>query len=304
MKDPTDRPDRSTGRGLSMDLLYEAPLAASPGGLRGGPLPADLAARYGPGLAIPLRADGPTLIANFVSSLDGVVSLGPEASAGGGEISGFFEPDRFVMGLLRSLADAIVVGAGTLRAAPHHEWTPRRVNRTWTDAYAAWRRDLGLASPQPTTIVVSGRGELDPRHPALSAPDVPVIVLATAEGARRLAGQAFSSSVRVVVAGPGERVESQAIVDVLAAEGVRLALVEGGPRLMGQLVDAGAIDELFLTVAPQVLGRGGAEVRPSFAEGMGFQAAGGQWGQLRSIRRAGSHVFLRYAFDPRRPSSR
>src|ERR1051326_3331512 len=99
-------------------------LAPDRGGDPRGGLTAALRERYGSDLRIPLREDRPTVIANFVSTLDGVVSFQTPDAMGGGEISGFFEPDRFVMGLLRTLADAVLVGAGTLRAAPKHRWIP------------------------------------------------------------------------------------------------------------------------------------------------------------------------------------
>ena len=71
----------------------------------------------------PNRTEGPHVVSNFVTSLDGVVSLGVAGQAGGGPISGFNAHDRMVMGLLRALADAVVVGAGTLRSVPEHLWT-------------------------------------------------------------------------------------------------------------------------------------------------------------------------------------
>ena len=73
----------------------------------------------------PLRraADRPYLIANFVTTLDGVVSLNERGHEAAGDISGFEPHDRMVMGLLRAIADAIVVGAGTLRAEPDHVWS-------------------------------------------------------------------------------------------------------------------------------------------------------------------------------------
>src|SRR2546428_3309213 len=144
-------PDHAhTNRGASFDTLFEAPAPGGP--LRGGSLPAELR-RYGDRLAIPMRVDRAVVVVNFVSSLDGVITLDPR-TGNGAEISGFNEPDRFVMGLLRTLADAVIVGAGTVRAAGGHEWTPRRVHPAYAEAYAAWRRKLGLA-PQPTTVVVT-----------------------------------------------------------------------------------------------------------------------------------------------------
>src|SRR3954452_13068715 len=161
-------------RGAPFELLADGPVPSADA--RGGDLPEALA-RYGPTLAVPLRPDRPTVIVNFVESLDGVVTLDPEHGSGA-EVSGFSEPDRFVMGLLRSLADVVVVGAGTVRSAAGHHWTVGHVNRPYADAYHGWRDALGLA-PEPTTIIVSASGEVPPDHPALSDVATRPIVLTT-----------------------------------------------------------------------------------------------------------------------------
>ena len=84
------------------------------------PLPPPLARLYGQ-LEFPPYPGRPYVFGNFVTSLDGVVALNSaKVGSGGGEISGFNEHDRLVMGLLRAIADAVVVGAGTLRAVPEH----------------------------------------------------------------------------------------------------------------------------------------------------------------------------------------
>jgi hypothetical protein len=65
----------------------------------------------------------PYVIGNFVSTIDGVVSFEIPGESGCGDISGFNEADRFIMGLLRASVDAVIVGAGTLReVAPGHLW--------------------------------------------------------------------------------------------------------------------------------------------------------------------------------------
>ena len=284
--------DRSTGRGVALEPLWlrdDGGTAAT----RGGDLPPALHARYGAALAIPVQPGRPTVVANFVESLDGVVALG-EGVTGGGEISGFFEPDRFVMGLLRSLADAVVVGAGTVRNAPTHEWTPRRVDRAHAADYEAWRAALGLA-PQPTTIIVTASGAIDPAHPALSAPDVPAVILTTPGGVRYLAGCDLAAHVRVVAGSAPDRVTPQDIVAFLRAEGTALALCEGGPHLLGDLLAADAVDELFVTIAPQLIGRDRDHPgRLSFVEGFAFPPEQGRWLELVSVHRAADHLFLRH----------
>lgn len=289
-----DRPH--TDRGAPLETLWEAPATAAPA--RGGALPQALA-RYGAALQIPLRSDRPTVLVNFVASLDGVVTL-DGSHGGGGEVSGFSEPDRFVMGLLRSMADVIVIGAGTVRTAPRHVWTPGHVNRGFAAAYAAWRERLGL-SEAPTTMIVTASGDVPGDHPAVVTPGVNAVIVTTAAGTRR-ARASLPGHVRVVEA-PGEsRITGAAVLEAAAAEGARVVLCEGGPHLIGALVAERAVDELFLTLAPQLLGRSGAGGRYGLVEGVALGAHQAPWATLRSIRRAMDHVFLRYAFETGPPT--
>lgn len=275
-----------------LERLLEPPPSTGP--VRGGRLPGPLGTRYGGDLAIPLRSDRPTVVANFVSTLDGVVSYATPEGAGGGEISGFFEPDRFVMGLLRALADVVLIGAGTLRAAPEEAWTPRAVHPASAADLADLRRDLGLA-PEPITAVVTGSGAIDPAHPGLADTDVPVLIVTTERAHSRPTG-ALPGHVEVVVAG-SDRVEPRAVLDLLAARGAGLVLCEGGPRLFGDLVQARLVDELFLTLAPQVAGRSAGRPRLGLVEGTAFAVAEAPWARLVGLRRAGDHLFARYRLE-------
>ena len=110
--------------------------ATSPLRIRGAGMPAELQAAYGGDLRVPVRADRPTLLVNFVSSLDGIVALGAGEPRGGGPISGNFEPDRFVMGLLRAVADVMVVGAGTIRGGRSRHWTAGHMHEPSAAAFA------------------------------------------------------------------------------------------------------------------------------------------------------------------------
>jgi len=265
----------------------------------GSAFPDALRMSYGAELRFPVRPDRPTVVANFVTTIDGVVALATDGSSGGGEVSGFFEPDRFVMGLLRAAADVVIVGAGTVRAAPGHEWTARHVHPPSAAHFAEWRRRLGIPAPQPTTIVVTASGDLDLDHPGLSAPDVPVIVVTTSNGARRLRAARPLGNVRIEVAPDAREVPAGMLVEIARRCGDRLVLCEGGPHLLGGLLSAGLVDELFLTVAPQVAGRTPGAPRLGLVEGTAFSAATAPWAELRSIRRSCDHLFLRYRLRPR-----
>ena len=75
------------------------------------PLPPNLARLYGC-LRMPLPRSHPRVFSNFVSTLDGVVSLNVKGHASGADISGFSAQDRMVMGLLRAIADVVIIGSG------------------------------------------------------------------------------------------------------------------------------------------------------------------------------------------------
>src|SRR5688572_14448207 len=215
-------------------------LEPEPGGVegRGRPMPAELSRRYGGELVVPLRTDRPTIVANFVSTIDGVVALDKNGRSGGGEISGFHEPDRFVMGLLRALADVVVVGAGTVRAAPDHTWTASHVHPASAGEFRAWRNDIGLATSHPMTIVLTNRGDVPRDHPGLRNRAVPVTILTTEAGARNVRRLAFGPNVVIRTPAKADRVERRDVVEATAELGGRLILCEGGPHIFGQFAKA------------------------------------------------------------------
>jgi riboflavin biosynthesis pyrimidine reductase len=254
-------------------------------------LPPSLRSAYGGDLSIALRADRPTLVTNFVSTLDGVISYNTPEAAGGGEISGHFEPDRFVMGLLRAVADVVLVGAGTLRAAPDGAWTPTSIHPPSGAQYAAVRESLGLR-PNPITAVVTASGALDLRHPGLADPAVEVVVVTTTAGEAALRQQAVPRHIEI--RSLGDRVQPRQLLQVIGSQGAELVLCEGGPHLLGQLLEARVVDEIFLTIAPQLAGRSSSTARLSLVEGAAFTVADAPWAGLADLRRAGDDLFARY----------
>lgn len=205
---------------------------------------------------------------NFVASLDGVVAFEPGAAQSAGRvISGGHPADRYLMGLLRACADAVVVGAGTARDEAEHEWTPERAAPAAAADFAAVRQGLGLPAKAPVYIV-SGSGRVDP------------------------ASRAAQTSTVITSGTP--RLDLSELFGSLRAKGHRRILTEGGPRLFGGLLREGLVDELFLTVAPVVAGRDGAG-RPGFAEGVRLLPDRDERWRLLTAHRAEDLLFLRYA---------
>jgi riboflavin biosynthesis pyrimidine reductase len=258
------------------DVLFEA------AGLPEYALPVDLKHVYGR-LGFAERV----VYANFVSSIDGVVTLGAKPSAGS-VISGKEAADRFVMGLLRACADAVVLGAGTLRATPGHLWTPAHVYPALATEFTALRSALGR-SAQPLLVVLTGSGELDFSHPALVRG---AIVMTTAQGAKKI-GSRLPASCELVVLGRGKRLNIGKAVGEMRERGLQVLLSEAGPHVTGQLVGEGLLDEVFLTVSPVLAGRD-KEKRLGMVEGMELLPDKGAWSKLLSARQHGNYLFLRY----------
>lgn len=236
----------------------------------------------------PLALGTPSLYANFVSSIDGVVAVDGGKAPSGGIISGRNEADRFVMGLLRAFADAILVGAGTVRAEGGKAlWTPDYIFPAAAEGFRTLRAKLGRAK-DPLLVIVSARGDLKPSEPAIQRG---ALVLTTTESEPALRRR-LPSSARVIGISAGPHLEPDLILSALASEGHRAILTEGGPTLFGQLVQAGRVDELFLTVSPALAGQ--AENKSfGLVHGVDFSKAL-KWAVLRSVRQHESHLFLRY----------
>jgi riboflavin biosynthesis pyrimidine reductase len=260
------------------------------------PLPCALASLYGQ-LRTPRSTERPHVFGNFVSSLDGVVSLGIPGKAGGGEISGFNPHDRMVMGLLRAAADAVIIGAGTLRASSvDHVWTADYIYPRLADAYRELRTALGKPEP-PLNVVVTGSGDIDLERRLFRSGAVPTLIVTTAAGAGRLRDRDLPPSAQIEVATKDAPLSAQAVLDAVGrARKSDLVLVEAGPRLMSDFFAERLLDELFLTLAPQVAGRDGGIERPGLVSGTLFAPDHPVWGTLVGLKRGGDHLFLRYAF--------
>jgi riboflavin biosynthesis pyrimidine reductase len=225
------------------------------------PLPEALRSLYGG----PLAMAEDLVYSNFVSSLDGVVALPGAGVPAGPTLSGRSEADRFVMGLLRAVANCVLVGAQTLREDAGHLWTPGYIYPPAAGAFATLRAALGLA-PEPALCVLTRSGELDRSE------------------------RVFREQQPLVLEGELELAE---VLRDLRGRGWRRVLCEGGPNVIGELVRGGLLEEAFITVSPVLAGRGGTP-RPGMVEGVELLPERGIWGRLAGVRRHQDHLFLRY----------
>jgi riboflavin biosynthesis pyrimidine reductase len=193
------------------------------------------------------------------------------------------------MGLLRALADAVLIGAGTLRAAPDSLWTPGYIFPDAAAEFAELRRGLGKDA-DPRLVVLTASGRLEPHHPALEAG---ALVVTTRAGAAALRRRLPGSS-SIVASGDGSNVDLAEMVAALRGEGHDTLLTEGGPTVIGGLLEAGLLDELFLTLSPILAGRSAASGRPGLVDGFDLLPSRTTSAVLWSARQHGSHLFLRY----------
>lgn len=241
----------------------------------------------------------PFVISNFVSTLDGVVSYEIRGKSGGSAISGSDPADRFIMGLLRASVDAVMVGAGTLNdVSAKSLWTPEYVYPDAKGLYAEYRVDALHKPEYPLLVIVSGSGQLELERAIFRTPAMRTLVITTSAGrdelTRRGAAALGSVVVHALKSSSGD-IAPQAILQLLHSRfGVKTLLHEGGPTLFGQFLAAEAIDELFLTLSPQIAGRKGDVTRPAVVQGVEFVPDSAPWFQMVSVRERGAYLYLRY----------
>ena len=176
---------------------------------------------------------------------------------------------------LRTGADAVLIGTGTLRAEGYDRLVRREERR-------ARRRAEGL-SEDPLAVLLSRRFDIPWEAGLFAAPAQPVLIYTGAD-----AGEPPDVAAPVEVV----RLEVPSLTAMLAdlhARGVRRLLSEAGPTLTGAMLAAGLIDELYLTITPLITGDA---AEPNIVEG-GRLPEDVEL-ELIEVERVGSELFLRY----------
>lgn len=209
---------------------------------------------------------------NFVSTLDGAAT-GEDGRSG----SINTQADRDVFGLLRALADVILIGAGTARAEAYQRAAVR----------APWQHLRRGRPAHPTMAVVSRAGNVPPllSQPREDSGDVLLITCARARDESIHLARSTLGEDHVIVAGE-DAVDLVEAVNSLADRGLRRILCEGGPHLMRDLTASGCVDELCLTITPTLVAgdhrniTAGAAVTASFMPRLLIESEGallGRW---------------------------
>ena len=215
----------------------------------------------------------PYAIINTVSSVDGRTTMEGKAAGIGSRT------DRRTMRTLRSKVDAVMIGAGTLRAE---------------------KLSLGLDGPdglpQPLAIVVTHSGDVPLEEHLIVGDGQEVLILLSDEAPERVVERLLTLApvMRVPADSTGAVDLEKALLALKAERGVESLVVEGGPGLNHALISLNLVDELFLTVAPELLG-GSADQTLTLLRGPTLPASDRPDLDLVSIHLSGDELFLRYS---------
>jgi riboflavin biosynthesis pyrimidine reductase len=214
------------------------------------------------------RENRPVVAVNFASTVDGRATIGGVSGPIGSST------DTAMLAGLRTRFDAVMIGAGTMRA--------ERYGRLAASPQTRERRERIGLPPDPLMVIVSGRLDLPWDAPLFT------------DGGGRVLIFTASEAEPPETATPLQIVRHESFVDIVAALGylraehdIRALLCEGGPGLHNQLQGAGFVDDLFLTIAPKLAG-GDA---PRIIEG---DLPGVTELELAWLLQEGSELFARY----------
>ncbi|WP_123026255.1 pyrimidine reductase family protein [Mycolicibacterium stellerae] len=178
---------------------------------------------------------------NMIASVDGGATDGGTSGSLGGP------GDRAIFTQVRQLADVILVGAGTVRAENYSGAQSRPAQRQA-------RRRRGQAEVPPVAVVTN-RGTLDRDAKIFTSTEVPPLILTSANAVADTGDRLGSVAEVIDASGPNpDRVDTAAVLGILAGRGLFRVLAEGGPQILGTLMEHDLLDELCLTIAPLLVG--------------------------------------------------
>jgi riboflavin-specific deaminase-like protein len=212
--------------------------------------------------------DRPLVAANFAATVDGRATIGGVSGPIGSAAD-----TRMLVGL-RTRFDAVMIGAGTMRA--------ERYGLLVNDQEQRQRRErIGLPG-DPLMVIVSGRLDLPWDAPLFTAGGGRVLIFTASEAEP----PPTATSVRIA--------RHQGVVNIVDAmrhlrqeRGIRALLCEGGPGLHNQLEGAGFVDDLFLTIAPKLAGGDAPRILEGDLPGVARL-------ELAWLLQEGSELFARY----------
>jgi 5-amino-6-(5-phosphoribosylamino)uracil reductase len=276
------------GPGTPFELLFDDDSAAD----RAASLPATFRQLYGGDWHMPARDGRPYTYSNFAQSRDGRISFAEAGIATGGDVTGFNVHDRWLMGLLRARADAIMMGDVTVTMEPEFTFCAESISPNDAAAFTALRQAEGRKA-LPLVVILSIEGRINWAEPCFQDERTQVLLATTRQGALNVSDCDCAASVAVLPLGE-ESVDLPRLVTLLyQTYGVRNLLCEGGSRVFANMLNAQLIDEEFVTFCPTFIGRTPTRHRPSYTEGVAWTPADAPYSKPLNLRRAGDLLYLR-----------
>jgi len=222
----------------------------------------------------------PFVFINMAMTADGKIATANQA------VSSFGSSQDFEHLLeLRATADAVMTGAGTLRAQPDITMGPGPAR------FCRMRKKHGL-SDAPVRIIVSGSGKIDPEATLFSSKDGPIIILSTKRMPKIRQQILTQSGGNVHVCGKTEIDLATALNWLYTEWKVKRLLCEGGGQLNGSLLAAKLVDEIHLTICPKIFGGHNASTITDGA--LADRLIDARQFKLRSMSPKGEEIFLVY----------
>lgn len=218
----------------------------------------------------------PHVSVNMAMSLDGRISTRRRE-----RITLGTKHDRYLMDVLRAQSDAVIVGAGTLR----HDGFPVLVR----DQGVRAKRIAKGRPPHPVNVILSRSLLLPQNRSFFLRQDTDKIVFTT-----HLAPKARVKRIErlaEVIVLRRRTVSPTAVLDILQKRGMKRVLVEGGGEIHFAFLREDAVDDIYVTLTPRLIGGVGA---PSLLDGKGFLRDTHKKLKLISQRRVGDELFLKY----------
>ena len=274
------------GPGTPFQLLFNDEVASYPS------LPPEFLQIYPGDWHIPTVAGRPYTYTNFAQARDGRISYNEPNASTGGDVTGFDAHDRWLMGLLRARADAVMSGDATVHIEPEHLWTAEFMCPYDAPALTALRQTEEYA-PVPMLVIVSLNGQLNFESACFRHEEGHVLLATTADGAAYTRGATCAAKLDVHNLG-NSMVDLKRLSAILYSDyGVRNLLCEGGARLFANMLDAGLIDEEFVTFCPNFIGRSSDKFRPSYTEGVAWMPGRAPYSKPLTLHRAGDFLYMR-----------
>jgi 5-amino-6-(5-phosphoribosylamino)uracil reductase len=282
---------KPVGPGSPYALLFTEPAPPDAQGL-----PDAFRAIYPGDWPLPARPgrtpDRPYVYSNFAISRDGRISFNLPGHEAAAYVTKADAHDRWLMGLLRMRADAVLIGDNAIRMEPDYLATPGFVAPWDATAFTAQRAADGLA-PTPLLVVLSLDGRLPPHAACLHDPDHHLAIATTRAGSEHARTLDAAGPLDVLDLGETSADLHRLLAILHADYGVRALLCEGGARVQAGMLAAGLIDEEFVTWCSIFVGQAPGHVRPSYTEGVAWTPATAPHSLPVSLHRAGEFLYLR-----------